>query len=209
MFYVLFAGSVRSDKSALSDQYYNTLQPILHQSKGFIEELPLGDPTRPNASLLFARFATADSLARWRNHPQHLRIMHHARHGIFEQYRVTVGTDTPRSIEAAKAEGRVVVVYQRSATQELCPESVQLPLVAKSRVFEMATDVAFYNGENHFMWVVRLKTGSDVDEFEASLERVPGDAVHRIHVVRDYTKADRDEAPVGIDKAEAEAGARI
>ena len=53
------------------------------------------------------------------------------------------------------------------------------------------------------LWVFNLRAGAKPDVFESGIERVAGDAVYRIHVVRSYGKRDRKEAPVGIDEAES------
>jgi len=211
MFYILFTATLPAGQSSLSEQYYSTLQPILHNNKGFIKETPFSDPTEPGAQLLFGHFVDENSMKRWRNNPTHLKIMHQARHHMFSHFRVTVGTDdTPEPSSAATKEGeeRVVVVYERPATQELRPEHTQLSYVTKIEVSERTVDSKFYMGEDSWVWVSRLKIGSSADEFEALLERVSGDAVYRIHVIRDYTNDDRKEAPRGIDEAEAVAGAR-
>ena len=214
MFYILFTATLPAGQSALSEQYYSTLQPILHNNKGFIKETPFSDPTEPGAQLLFGHFVDENSMKRWRNNPTHLKIMHQARHHMFDHFRVTVGTDdTPESSAATKeGEERVVVVYERpAATQELLhPEHMQLSYVTKVEEVSERTvvDSKFYMGEESWVWVSRLKIGTSADEFEALLERVSGDAVYRIHVIRDYTNDDRKEAPRGIDEAEAVAGAR-
>lgn len=110
---------------------------------------------------------------------------------------------------ATQEPDRIVVVYQRPATQELhFDEATQrLSYITKSDVSGLATDSKFYVGEKSWAWVSRLEIGASADAFEAALDRVPNDAVYRMRVVRDYTKGDRREAPLGIDKAEAAAAA--
>lgn len=188
-------------------EYYSTLQPIIQNVDGFIEEIGFRDPTNPEGQCLFARFTDAGALARWRNHPTHLRIMHDARHNVFEKFRIVVGTDDDAAVNDEGSE-RVVVVYQRPVTtMEPMEELKRLANRVEKTVAGGSTESKFYVGEKLLMSVSRLKAGADVEAFEASLERVPGDSVCRVRVVREYTREDRKEAPKGIDEAEAKAGA--
>ncbi|KAF2169904.1 hypothetical protein M409DRAFT_20317 [Zasmidium cellare ATCC 36951] len=205
MHYVLFSGIVPASKAAVGAEYYGTLQPILQNISGFIEEVPFGDPTQPHRQCLFAQFTDAAALARWRNHPTHLRVMHDARQNVFDEFRIVVGTDND---DAAAAAERIVNIYQRPVrTTEPGEDLKRLVDGVEKTAAGKTPESKFYVGEKLLMWVSRPKGGSSVEEFEASLERVPGDAVYRVRVVREYSKGDRREAPVGIDGAEAMAGA--
>lgn len=207
MYFVLFIGSVPTDRAELSGKYYNTLQPLLQNIEGFLEETSFAAPSQPGVRCLFARFANGTSLVEWRNHPTHLRIMHHARREVFDQFRITVGTDALPSATAASDEQRVVIAYQRPATQEAVQEDMNPSYLFRGTASDMLAECQSYASANIRMWVLRLKFGASADEFEASFERIPGDALYRIYVLRDYTKDDRTEAPEGITKAEAAAGA--
>lgn len=197
MYHVLFIGCVPADRRVLSGQYYSTLQPILHSLEGFIEEASFGHPSRPDVRLLLARFADEAALTRWRNHPQHLEIMQHARNNIFQWYRIIVGTDASQSPMTRAGSGRVVIIYQRPAAEETRVEHMQLPFKDACTASSLAEDPEMFVTESLFLWVFRLNNRVGVNEFEAALERVRGDAVHSVHVVREYTQSDRSEAPVG------------
>lgn len=202
MYYVLFVGSVPADKSALSGQYYGTLQPFVHSIKGFIEETSFGHPSRSDERLLLARFTDEDALKRWRNHPQHLKVMRHSRSEIFQWYRITVGTDASESPLTTERSGRVVIMYQRPAVKESHVEHMQLPLRDARLTSNLAEDPDVFVGESLILWIFRLNIGVVVDEFKATIDRVPGDAVVSVHVVREYTQSYRSEAPAGLDEAE-------
>lgn len=208
MYFVLFAGSVPTDKRPLSGKYYETLQPLVHEQDGFIEETPFGDPEGPNKQLLYAKFADSNALERWRNNTTHLRLMHHARHNIFDHYHITVSSDQPPPKDSPNVEdhSRIVVVYQRPAGEELHPEVMLLSHISSSKATGLVDDSKFYAGEKLWMWVLRLTGTTKANELESCINRKPEDSMQRMYVVRDYSKDNRREAPAGIDQAEAEAG---
>ncbi|KAF2221316.1 hypothetical protein BDZ85DRAFT_265179 [Elsinoe ampelina] len=207
MLYVLFTATVREEQSTLSDQYYSTLQPIVRRIEGFVDETPFADPSRPNGQLLLARFDDEDAIARWRNSPTHLRIMHHARHDIFEDFRVTIGTDLPDASAESYQDARMIVVHQTPSlgVPSTDPEQEAPSLVTTDR--QMETSESFI-GASSALKVWRLKTKAEVQHLEASLARLPNDSVYKIHVVREYGKNERKEAPAGVDEAEAAAASR-
>ena len=205
MFYVLFSAVVKPEHAKKGEQYYTKLQPILNKTAGFIEEIPFSDPSNPSGQLLFANFEDAASIMRWRSNKTHLRIMHHARHQIFEQFRVTVGSD---EAPIGDREGRVVVVYTRQESpRDLKEDSKELSTIVSADASSIEDEMEFYVGESQWMWVARLRAGRKAKDFEDLLRRVPNDAVTRMYVTREYTQNDRREAPTGIDAAEKKASA--
>lgn len=197
MYHVLFVGSRPAESNALSGQYYKTLQPILPSLEGFIEETSFGDPSRPDVRLLLARFADEAAIERWRNHPQHLKIMQHARTKIFQWYRITIGKDTlsPLTTEATT---RVVIIYQRPCAQETHSKHTQLPLKIPAATLNLAEDPEMFVADSQTLWIFRMKNGVSMVDFESNIERVDGDSVHLVQVVREYTQSNRVEAPVDI-----------
>jgi hypothetical protein len=74
---------------------------------------------------------------------------------------------------------------------------------------EGLADSEHYVGENRSLRIWRLNAGANAEEFEASLERLPTDVVYRLQVIRDYSKGNRTEAPLGIDDAETAAEGKV
>ncbi|KAG8623050.1 hypothetical protein KVT40_008026 [Elsinoe batatas] len=205
VFFVLFTATVREDQSTLSDQYYSTLQPIVQRIEGFVDETPFADPSRANGQLLLSRFNDEGAIARWRNSPTHLRIMRRARHDIFEDFRVTIGTDLPDASAEADQDARMIVVHQTPSTEISSTDTEQAAPASVMTDRQLKASESFI-GASPALKVWRLKNKADVQHLETSLARVPNDSVYKIHVVREYSKNERKEAPVGIDEAETAAG---
>ncbi|CAI6331191.1 unnamed protein product [Periconia digitata] len=181
---------------------HKAIEFIAMKKRYFSTETPFADPTHPETSLLFAQFVDEDAIIRWRNNSTHLGIMHHSRHHMFNQFRVIVGTDASNPSSELEG-GRVVVVYQRLPLQDCQPEHMQLSYVTKSDTSALVTESEFFVGENSWVWIAKLTDGSSAEEYEESLQRVSGDILDRVHVVREYTKTERSEAPGNLDAAEA------
>lgn len=131
--------------------------------------------------------------------------MHHARHGIFSHFRVTVCTDNPEpSTTVDNKTERVVLVHERQHNGNLEPEKMQ-PGLKAGFTSEGLADPEYYVGETHSLIIWRLGAGTNAKEFEESLEHLSTDNVFRLRVVRDYSDGNRNEAPLGIDDAETAA----
>lgn len=132
--------------------------------------------------------------------------MHSARHNIFSSFRITVGRDEPQCPAKSGEKQKIVVVYARPAgNTQPTEEDMVLPHSDKEEIARSGSETTFYEGEDCWMWVLRLVEGVDVNGIEAGFQRVDSDSLYKMYVVRDYTKDDRTEAPEGIDQAEAEA----
>lgn len=205
MHFVLFVGQVPAEKRTESEKFYRHLQPILHHKvEGFIDETGFINPSQPETQLLFARFANEDAIAQWRNNSTHLMIMHHARHGIFSHFRVTVCTDNHEPSTTAEKTERVVLVHERQHNGNLEPEQMQ-PALKAGYTSEALIDSEYYVGETHSLRIWRLNAGTNAKEFEESLEHLSTDHVYRLQVARDYSNSNRTEAPSGIYDAETAA----
>ena len=205
----MFVGTAHAEKGTESEQNYRQLQPILyHNVEGFIDETGFINPSQPETQMLFARFANEDAIAQWRNNPTHLKIMHHARHSVFGHFRITVCTDISRPSTTGKETEPVVLVHDRQHNGNLESEQMQ-PGLKGGSTSEGLADPEHYVGENRSLRIWRLNAGANAEEFEASLERLPTDVMYRLQEIRDYSKGDRTEAPLGIDDAETAAGGKV
>jgi len=195
MHFVLFRGNLAASPAAAdtSDRYYS----IARNMPGFLTESSWRDPSRPNLQFLFATFADEDAVKTWRNDKLRLGMMHSARHEVFTDFRTTIGVDVPETEP-------VVLVHKRPALLE--EEDVGVNVRSdEARLGKLTTGSELYTREGEVMWVWPLAKGVDVDDIVRSLERVEGDVLFRVHVLREYTKDDRGQAPQGLDKAEEEA----
>lgn len=76
--------------------------------------------------------------------------MHVARHNIFDEFRITVGNDSPHN-ETTTSHGTVeeknqdvVVVYQRPAGKVLGREDMLLPHIGQKEALETTIEATFY-----------------------------------------------------------------
>ncbi|KAI9800262.1 MAG: hypothetical protein M1833_003376 [Piccolia ochrophora] len=219
MFFVIFELKIPSSRTPVSTAYYTTLQKLLQTQPGFISETPFASPHSADRQVLIAQFTDEESVHRWRTEHVHLQIEKKSRDDVFDDYRLRVGPevsstedeDAQKGNHVTEKTGKVVVLYERPVTQEdttLPPRDVtELIDPARASVADdvaaSLVDTSVYQGEHHVVWISAWPSTAAATAFEASIRRKEGDVVHLVHVVRDYGRFDREEAPEGADAAQA------
>ena len=209
-YHVVFQGTVVPQYASLSDRFYTLLLPLLHASPGFIEETGFASTTDPNGQVLLAKFKDAESMETWRVEPTHLRVERTGREKVFEEYRIRIG---PGAEEADEKEGQVVLLYQRphavaaaGAKDGKTPQTVKElldPQLLDAKILVGMDTVAVYQSEKTMLWISSWPSDATAKKVETALQRVEGDAVQRVKVVRDYTKVDRREV-LGTENEEVQ-----
>jgi heme-degrading monooxygenase HmoA len=201
---VIFQGTVDPQFNALSERFYALLLPLLQASPGFISETPFESTTVPNGQVLLAQFVDAEAVNTWRVQKTHLRVERTGREKVFEGYRIRVGEDVgdeSKGDEEKKGEGQVVVLYQRFTPLDEgknVPNGVKELVDLKNageRLWDSLNDEAMYQSEKTMLWLSGWTDDKAAAAFEGAIERVEGDSVQRVRIVRDYGKEDRDEIP--------------
>jgi hypothetical protein len=207
MHYVLFRGHLAATPSSTqtSDKYYN----IARSMTGFLTESSWRDPTNSAVQFLFATFADEEAVKAWRDNTLRLGMMHSARTEVLKDFRIAIGSD--------EGEGTVVLVYRRPALPATTEHGVTVGDVAvrkdEERVEKLTSCWEVYTreegGKSEVLFVWMLERGVDVEDVVESIERVEGDQLEKVHVLREYSKSDRRHAPAGLDRAEEEAVASV
>lgn len=211
MYHVVFQGTVEPHYSALGDRFYSLLLPLLHKSPGFIDETAFASTSNPNGQVLHAKFKDAESVNTWRVEPTHLRVERTGREKVFEEYRIRVG---PGAEEAEEdRERQVVMLYQRPHAVAAGPKGGEVPKTMKdladvkpgenADLWSDLNDEAVYQSEKTMLWLSSWKSNVTALKVESALQRVEGDSVQRVRVIRDYTKVDRKEV-LGTENEEVE-----
>jgi heme-degrading monooxygenase HmoA len=215
MYYVLFSGTVHPSQAAAGEKFYIKLLPLLHQSQGFVSEIPFASTTDPNGQLLYAVFEDEEAVHRWRTEETHLRIERAGKDRVFEGYRIRVGPGVEEGKEEGgkeegKEEEQLMLVYQRTHASEAPGglESIVDPPKAGLVDWTKLNDSGVWQSEKTVMWLGSWKGVAAAKGFEKAAKRVEGDSVQIIRVVRDYGREDREQAPgmeiEGVEAAEDE-----
>ncbi|ETI24409.1 hypothetical protein G647_03778 [Cladophialophora carrionii CBS 160.54] len=201
MYYVVFQGTEKEGKAAVSEQYYNTLVPLLKASRGFIKETGFAAVHKERLTVLVASFEDEGAIKRWRNEPTHIRIQGKAAHGIYEDYHIrigpllnSVGQQTNQDDEETK---QCILLYYRDSFEGTPADSItSLIDVGKTakEISDELLDSSVYEGPQ-ILWISAWKSEAAASRFEKLLPRTPGDDVKFILVQRDYSQASRKEAP--------------
>ncbi|EXJ60736.1 hypothetical protein A1O7_04889 [Cladophialophora yegresii CBS 114405] len=201
MYYVVFQGTEKEGKAAISEQYYNTLVPLLKASPGFIKETGFAAVHKERLTVLVASFEDEDAIKRWRNEPTHLRIQGNAAHGVYEDYHIRIGPllDSDDQ-QATRNEGEVeqcILLYYRDSFEGTPADSIMSLLDmgdAAKEISEDLLDSSVYEGPQT-LWISAWKSGAAARRFAELLPRTPGEEVKFILVKRDYSQVVRKEAP--------------
>jgi heme-degrading monooxygenase HmoA len=217
MYYVVFSGTVHPSQAAAGEKFYIKLLPLLHQSKGFVSEIPFASTTDANGQLLYAAFEDADAVNRWRTEATHLRIEKAGKERVFEVYRIRVGPGVEGQKEEGgkergegKGEEQVMLVYQRPHASE-GPGGLEWivdPPKADLVDWTKLNDSGVWQSEKTVMWLGSWKGIAAAEGFGEAINRVDGDSVQLVRVVRDYGREDRGQAPgkeiEGVEAADEE-----
>ena len=199
MYYVISESVVPANRASIAESYYNTLVPEIHKISGFVSEQELQSPTTTEKSVTISYWEDEAAIKRWRNETTHLRIPKKASAGVFESYRIRVGpvvVQEEDKEDVSSGQEHFIVFYQRDkAEEDLTDNNASLiGSDAASQVKENLLDSAVYRA-SQAVWISAWRSKAAAREFERSIHRVPGNSVKRIQVLRDYTKADRKDAP--------------
>lgn len=199
-YHVVFQGTVVPQYASISDRFYTLLLPLLHASPGFIEDTGFASTTDPNGQVLLAKFKDAESVNTWRVEPTHLTVERTGREKVFEEYRIRIGPGAEGSDEK---EGQVVLLYQRPhAVAAAWIKDGKTPTNTKelldtermeNEIFGDMNGEAMYLSERTVLWISSWKSNATAVKVETALQRVEGDTIQRVKIVRDYTKLDRRE----------------
>ena len=190
---------MRPDKAAIAGEYYKMLLPELHKIPGFINETPLGSPSNPDKAVEVAAFENEEAIKRWRNESNHLRIQGKASHGVYESYRIRIGPtvddDHNESVGLAD-EHQYIILYQCDKPDGSLNSDASslISTGAPTEIKEYLLDSSVYHA-SQAVWISTWSSGFAASKFERLIDRVPGDIVKRIRVMRDYTKVHRKDAP--------------
>ncbi len=204
MHYVVFQGTEKEGKAATSGQYYNTLVPLVNKSPGFLKETGFGGLHKERSSVLVATFEDEDAIKKWRNEPTHLRFQGKASHGIYEDYRIRIGSLLDQAEQEAsqvrsKTEQCILLYYRDSF--EGTPSDDITSLIDKGTsakdTSDELMDSAVYQGPK-ILWISTWNSQAAASEFGKLLHRVADDEIKYILVKRDYGQLNREDAPSEI-----------
>jgi heme-degrading monooxygenase HmoA len=201
MYYVIFQGTEKEGKAAVSEQYYNTLVPLVNNSPGFINETGFAAVHKERLTVLVATFEDEDALKRWRNEPTHVRIQGKAAQGIYEAYRIRVGPLLESVSQQAKQnEGEVehcILLFYRNSFEGTPADSITSLIdtdPAANEISDELLDSSVYQGPR-ILWISAWKSEAAASRFEKLIPRTSGDEAKFILVKRDYSKVSRGDAP--------------
>ena len=204
MYYVVFQGTEKEGKAAVSEEYYNALVPLLNKSEGFFKETGFAGLHKERSTVLVAAFKDEDAIRQWRNEPTHLRIQGKGSHGIYEDYRIRFGPlldlaeQQADQIEAGAAQ--CIVLYYRDSFEGTPTDDITSLIdkdASANNKWDELLDSAVYQGPQ-ILWISSWNTQAAAARFEKLLPRVPGDEVKYILVKRDFGQLSREDAPSEI-----------
>lgn len=135
---------------------------------------------------------------------------------MFDDYRLRIGPELSQDSQdedtaamTTGKKGHVVVLYSCPVTEGMpVPSSSVTDLIdpakiTNKRLSDNLVDTAVYQAEKTVLWIYGWPDMAAAGKFVESMQRVEGDDVRSVHIVRDYGKCDTKEAPAWADKAQA------
>ncbi|EME77897.1 uncharacterized protein MYCFIDRAFT_200286 [Pseudocercospora fijiensis CIRAD86] len=221
MFITVFEETIPASRNVIAGAYYTKLRPPLQDHSGFISENGYTSPSNEKQHLVLAKFTSPEAARNWRTHPDHLRIQHKSRQGVFEDYRVRSGAvvepseyytaDDPTTTTSKR--GRYLIVYEEHISVREQPglrSHIETALlVAASGIFDEAFDITPYANDQTVVWLISFATKKAAVKCRASqaygnVQKGAEEMTHLVRVERDYGRFDRKEAPCDADVLQKE-----